>query len=59
MVPAGCWQAARVAAGGAFAVLGCVVVPGFEFDDFELADRDDLTSRFPEHAALIGELTRM
>ncbi|RMF76269.1 MAG: cupin domain-containing protein [Acidobacteria bacterium] len=58
LVPAGCWQAARVAAGGAFAVLGCVVVPGFEFDDFELADRRDLAARFPEHAALIGELTR-
>jgi len=58
LVPAGRWQAARVVAGGAFSVLGCLVVPGFEFDDFELADPRALAASFPRHAALIAEFTR-
>ena len=31
-VPAGCWQAARPL--GAYALTGCTVGPGFEFEDF-------------------------
>ena len=37
-VPGGVWQAARAARGPAgYALVGCVVAPGFEFEDFELA----------------------
>lgn len=35
VVPAGDWQAARAGAG--WALVGCVVAPGFEFSGFELA----------------------
>ena len=35
VVPAGAWQAAR--AEGGWALVSCVVVPGFEFAGFELA----------------------
>lgn len=35
LVPAGAWQSARPA--GSWALISCVVVPGFEFDGFELA----------------------
>jgi len=35
VVPAGCWQTARSL--GAYALAGCTVAPGFEYDDFELA----------------------
>ncbi len=34
VVPARAWQAARPL--GAYALVGCTVGPGFEFDDFEL-----------------------
>ena len=34
-VPLGAWQSAN--ARGAYALVGCTVVPGFEFDGFELA----------------------
>jgi uncharacterized protein len=34
VVPAGRWQAARPL--GAYALVGCTVGPGFEFEDFEL-----------------------
>jgi hypothetical protein len=35
VVPAGAWQSARAL--GAWALVGCVVVPGFTFEGFEMA----------------------
>ena len=35
VVPAGAWQAARPL--GAWALVGCIVTPAFEFDGFRLA----------------------
>jgi len=38
IVPAGRWQEARALPGSSgFALIGCVVAPGFDFEDFELA----------------------
>ncbi|HVS18676.1 MAG TPA: cupin domain-containing protein, partial [Planctomycetota bacterium] len=58
VVPAGTWQGSRPADGGTFALLGATVAPGFEFADFELGERADLTARFPHLAAEIERLTR-
>lgn len=59
VVPAGVWQAARVPPGKAgFALCGCTVAPGFDFADFELPSRQALLDLWPEHAAIISELTR-
>jgi len=58
MVPANTWFASRVAAGGDFSLVGCTVAPGFDFADFQLADRADLLVRFPQHAPSIVALTR-
>ena len=57
VVPAGYWFGAEVANGGAYALVGCTVAPGFEFSGFELADRANLTSQFPDHAEIIRRLT--
>ena len=57
-VPAGAWFGAAVRLGTAYALVGCTVAPGFEFADFELADRGALLRRYPQHAALIEQLTR-
>lgn len=46
VVPAGCWQAAKPA-GPRYALVTCVVAPGFEFRDFELARRGTLARAFP------------
>jgi predicted cupin superfamily sugar epimerase len=46
VVPAGHWQAARPA-GERYALATCVVAPGFEFEDFEIARRTDLARSFP------------
>ena len=60
VVKGGHWFASRVLPGsGAFSLAGCTVAPGFDFADFELADRDSLMQMFPEHAELIKELTRI
>ncbi|NVN90034.1 MAG: cupin domain-containing protein [Desulfuromonadales bacterium] len=56
VVPAGCWFGAEPQ--GDFSLVGCTVAPGFDFNDFEMADRTDLTSRFPQHGTLIQHLTR-
>ncbi len=41
-----------------FALVGCTVAPGFDFRDFRLIAREELMDRFPEHAEIIGRLTR-
>jgi hypothetical protein len=58
VVKAGCWFASRVQDPNSFALVGCTVAPGFDFEDFELAKRSDLSARFPQHQSLIEKLTR-
>ncbi len=58
VVEAGCWQAARVADGGAWSLCGCTVAPGFTYADFELADAGALIQAFPQHEAVIRRFTR-
>ena len=59
VVSAGTWQGSHVAAGGEYTLVGCTVAPGFDFDDFELGERQALSERFPQHAELIRRLTRV
>lgn len=57
-VPAGTWQGTRLLKGGKYALLGTTVFPAFEFADFELGKRAELTVRFPILAAQIKRFTR-
>ncbi len=57
VVPAGSWFGARPEPGAGFTLAGCTVAPGFDFADFELADRAELLRRYPASAALIEEFT--
>lgn len=57
VVPAGCWFGAELAPGAPFALVGCAVAPGFEFDHFELARREQLLPRFARARPLIERLT--
>ena len=54
---AGCWFGATVDDPAGFSLVGCTVAPGFDFADFELADRVTLTRQYPHYAALIERLT--
>lgn len=56
-VPAGVWFASEVYADGDYALVGCTVSFGFEFDDFTLADKS-LADIYPKHTDLIHRLTR-
>ena len=58
VVPRGHWFAARITSRRGFTLLGCTVAPGFDFADFEMADRKKLCAEFPRHKKLITELTR-
>lgn len=58
VIPAGSWFASSVEETGGFALVGCTVAPGFDFADFELAEKAALSKLFPQHAGLIGLLTR-
>lgn len=57
VVKAGSWFASRVQAGGDYGLVGCTVAPGFDFADFELAEREALSQEYPAYRTLIGELT--
>jgi len=58
LVPAGVWFGATVEDPVSFSLVGCTVAPGFEFEDFEVADRAVLLAAHPRHRDLIERLTR-
>lgn len=67
VVPAGCWfashlaypnPASHAAEAGAFALVACTVAPGFDFADFEMAQRSELIGQYPQHRTIIEQLTR-
>ncbi len=58
IVPGGLWQGARLAVGGAWALVGCTMSPGWDEREFTLGDRADLTARFQAWAADIRVFTR-
>ncbi|HVV68173.1 MAG TPA: cupin domain-containing protein [Gammaproteobacteria bacterium] len=58
VIPAGDWFCAYVEDGEGYTLVGCTVAPGFEFVDFEIADRNKLTQEFKQHQALIHKFTR-
>ncbi|MEH7235145.1 cupin domain-containing protein [Bacillus sp. JJ1562] len=39
-----------------FSLVGCMVSPGFEFEDFELFTQDELLKEFPQHEEVIRKL---
>ncbi len=59
VVPHGNWFGGTVDEADSFALVGCIVAPGFDFDDFELVKREKLIERFPQHKELITKLTRL
>lgn len=58
VVSAGSWFASAPINKDGFSFVGCTVAPGFDFQDFELAKRDQLIALFPQFKNLIVSLTR-
>ena len=70
VVRAGCWFGAELEPDPRFsqkygelvhpsyALVGCTVAPGFEFEDFEMARRQELEAKYPGQKEIIQKLTR-
>ncbi len=55
-VPANTWFGVSVDEPDTFSLFGCTVSPGFDFQDFQMADRYMMLQAFPEHASIIKRL---
>lgn len=58
VVPRDTWQGSFLNEDGEFALMGTTVAPGFDYDDFEAGDRDELIKQYPQQEELIRKLTR-
>jgi predicted cupin superfamily sugar epimerase len=58
LIPRGTWQGCCLKHGGKFALMGTTVTPGFEFDDYEQADKKELLKKYPQQKELILRLVR-
>lgn len=58
LIPANTWFAVKINDLDSFSLVGCTVSPGFEFEDFEIGNRDDLLLKFPQHKELILQFSR-
>lgn len=58
VVPAGVWQGTRLIEGGSWCLMGTTTAPGFDYKDFELGSREELTKSFPHISEQIRNYTR-
>jgi uncharacterized protein len=58
IVPNGSWHGCRLKEGGKFALMGCTVAPGFEFEDYENGKREELIRQYPRQEEMIRKLTK-
>jgi len=59
IVPSGTWFAVEPAPNTDFALTGCTVAPGFDFEDFQIGDKATLLQLFPMHSIIIERLCRV
>lgn len=57
-VPKNVWFASEVEDPNTYCLTGCTVSPGFDFNDFELAERKKLIEAYPNLKEVIHRLTR-
>ncbi len=53
-----CWFAAELVDKNSFALVGCTVSSGFDFQDFEIADCKELIKKFPFYEDKIKRLSK-
>jgi predicted cupin superfamily sugar epimerase len=59
VIEPGSWFAAEQHGPREFTLIGCMVAPGFEYEDLEIAGRAELQARYPQHREIIEKLTRL
>lgn len=58
VVPGGVWQGSRLKRGGAFALLGTTMSPGFNYEDYVSGKAEQLIRMCPQRAEMIRTLSR-
>lgn len=58
LVPKGCIFGSAMNQPG-FSLVGCMVSPGFTFDNFELFSQQTLLAQYPQHQTIIERLSRL
>jgi predicted cupin superfamily sugar epimerase len=56
VVEPGVWFAAELPGKTGYGLVSCAVAPGFDFEMFEMAKREELVAMWPEHRTLIRRL---
>jgi uncharacterized protein len=51
------WFASKIKSNRGYSLVSCVVGPGFDFGDFELANKKQLLEEYPEFKTIIEEFT--
>jgi predicted cupin superfamily sugar epimerase len=51
------WFAAQPQDPQEFTLAGCTVAPGFDFSDFQIAEKKEMLKKFPQHSSLINAYT--
>ncbi|MEO6150886.1 MAG: cupin domain-containing protein [Mucilaginibacter sp.] len=59
VIPAGFWFASEVGAETGFSLVSCAVAPGFDFSEFEMAEKIVMLTAYPQHAAILNKLCRL
>jgi len=57
VVKAGSWFGAALEERSEFALVGCTVSPGFDYDDFEMGGREEMLRLFPQYQEIVEKLT--
>jgi predicted cupin superfamily sugar epimerase len=57
VVESGYWFAASVYERNSYSLVGCTVSPGFDYRDWELADKNVLVHMYPQHRSIIEKYT--
>ncbi len=56
LVPKNCIFGSSVDEENTFSLVGCMVAPGFDFNDFELFTQKELLQQYPQHESVIRRL---
>jgi predicted cupin superfamily sugar epimerase len=57
-IKGGLWFAAEIPAGKGFTLVSCAVAPGFDFTEFEMAQKQAMIALYPLHTTLLSRLCR-
>ena len=58
IVPKMVWQGAKLIDGGNFALLGTTVSPGFDYNDYETGNKENLFKLYPDYKNYIAKLIK-